>query len=86
VVGDILSLSESPEIEFLEDFVLEEEVFIKIDGIVVLLDFVKKVFGEGVLAGFDELKAKTFWIPSIDSLTVCPAFTAVQETKVCSVH
>ena len=60
VVGDTLSLSESSKGGSLEGFGLDDVVFIKIDRIVVLLDVVKKVFGKGVLAGFDEFEAKTF--------------------------
>ena len=60
VVGDMLSVSESSEVGFLEGFDLGEGVFIKIDGIVVFPDVVKKVFGERVSAGFDELEAETF--------------------------
>ena len=86
VVGDVLSLSESSKVKSLRGFDLDDEVFMKIDGIVVFLDVVKKVFGEGVSAGFDELEAETFWISSIESLTVCPAFTAVQESKIFSVR
>ncbi|CAG8660087.1 5454_t:CDS:1, partial [Gigaspora rosea] len=60
VVGDMLSESESSEVGFLEGFDLEERVFIKVDEIAVFPDVVKKVFGERVLAGFDELEAETF--------------------------
>ncbi|CAG8820042.1 13665_t:CDS:1, partial [Gigaspora margarita] len=82
----VLSSSESSKVKSLRGFDLDDEVLIKIDGMVVFLDVVKKVFGEGVLAEFDEMEAETFWVSSIESLTICPAFMAVQESKVCSVH
>ncbi|CAG8855298.1 40679_t:CDS:1, partial [Gigaspora margarita] len=57
--GDVLSLSESSKVKSLRGFDLDDKVFIKINGIVVFLDVVKKVFGERVLAGFDEMEAET---------------------------
>ena len=85
VVGDMLSLSKSSGEEVLESNVVDNEVFIKIERIIGWVDIREKIFLVGVSIEFDEMETEIFWGPSIESLTVCSALTAVQNTIACPV-